>query len=183
MSEQAPETPPEVPTPRKAARKPRTTGTTDTPRSSSSQPRPEPPRERTREDAKLAESVKSMYEGVGMLALMVGLQREEGNPFLVFAGQLMEPAMEVGPDGTVTSTGRTGADRLSDAWMSVADRNARVKAALKRFTEGGAFAELIALHIPLVLPFAPAVSAALPGFLGTRRDPDSNGNGATSPII
>lgn len=159
-----------VPKPEPEATK---TGTTGTPDSSRSPAAARP----SRDDVKLRESVKGMYEGVAMLAFAVGMQREHTG-LLQFSGTLMEPSV-VG----LTDTGdpivvdpRTGADKIADAWMTAADRNPRIKQALKRVTEGGALAEVAALHMTLLLPFLPGIPGL--AFLAPHQHPaGSNGTG------
>lgn len=165
---------PEVPRPR--TRSPRKqaedngnadkTATTETPDSSDS-PRAtgRGPARRTAGDAKLAESLRTMYEGVAVLAFTVGFQRQDER-LLTLSAELTEPkrAQTVNPstgEATVIIVDeRTGADRLVDAWMTLADRNPRVKTILVKFTEGGAAAEVVALHVGLLMPFLPGI----PGF-------------------
>lgn len=145
-----------------------TTGTPRTPEST--------PTRTSRDDVKLRESVKGMYEGVALLALGVGLPHQHEG-LLQFANTLMEPQALVMSDGqVVVPDPRTGADKIADAWMTAADRNPRIKQALKRVTEGGALAEVAALHITLILPFLPGI----PGLAFLSPSPPQAGtNGAT----
>lgn len=93
----------------------------------------------------------------------------------------MGPEMRVNlatGEQVVSDDPRTGADKITDAWMTLADRNPRVKDALKRFTEGGAFAEVAVLHIGLVYPFLPGIpglSRFIPGMY-----PPAQENGAAN---
>lgn len=167
---------PPVPRPRgKRQAEPETpkTGTTETPETSgipTPPPAPSPTAvKRTPADNKLAASVRGMYEGLGMIALQFGMNG--GDPRLLQVGQtLMAPEMRIDlASGTpvLTDDPRTGADKITDAWMTLADRNPRVKDALKRFTEGGAFAEVAVLHFGLVFPFLPGIPSLarfVPGF-------------------
>jgi hypothetical protein len=148
---------PPVPRPRSKGTKAESeTPKTDTTRTTESSGSPTPPR-MSREDVKLRESIKGMYEGVAMLAMGIGFNRQHAG-LLQFAGTLMEPQQVVMADGSVvTPDPRTGADKIADAWMTAADRNARVKIALRRVTEGGALAEVAALHVTLILPFLPGI--------------------------
>lgn len=161
--------------PGRTAREPRTPGTTETPDSAASQPAQPKPRARPPADAKLAESVRGMYQGVGMLALGVGMQRQH-QALVQFGAALMEP--EIDPrTGEPIPDGRTGADKITDAWMTLADRNPRVKATLVKFTEGGAAAEVIVLHATLLYPFLPGLPGLarfLPGVQSSAAE-----NGAT----
>lgn len=161
---------PEVPRPR--ARKPSTktppkdstesppatdtTGTTDP----SGTTEPKPWADRTPADRKLAEAVSAMYSGVGMLVMGIGIPR----------------AVQTG-DGRIAQTGndiQENADRFAEAWMVTAERNPKVKALLKKVTEGGAFAEVVALHLSLLLPYLPGI----PGLAGIQQTPDPTANGA-----
>ena len=163
----------QVPRPRtkeRAPRQPRAkTATTETPDSATSTVR-------TPADAKLAESVKGMYEGIGVLSMTLGMPR--GDERLVnFGLSLVNPTVVglTAEGAPITPDERTGAEKVTDAWMTCADRNPKVKAALRRFTEGGAFAELIALHVSLLIPFLPGVPGL--AFLGSAQ------NGASVPGV
>lgn len=157
--------PPKVPKPEPEQATP---GTTHTPNPSTSR--------LNRDDAKLRESLRGMYEGVGMLAMGVGIPRKDPR-LLQFSATLLEPQIVgltptgeaiLGPDP------RTGAEKIADAWMTAADRNPRIKTALRRFTEGGAIAEVAALHISLLLPFLPGIPGL--AFLNGQPSPmDTNG--------
>lgn len=120
-----------------------------------------------------------MYEGLGMLGLQVAMIRNDAR-FAQFGHTLMGPEMRVSLTGEMVPTDdpRSGADKITDAWMTLADRNPRVKDALKRFTEGGAFAEVAVLHIGLVYPFLPGIpglSRFIPGMY-----PPATENGAAN---
>jgi hypothetical protein len=126
--------------------------------------------------------VKGMYEGVGMLALGVSMsRRHEG--LAKFSATLMEPAVsligfsETGEPVMGVSDPRTGADKIADAWMVAANRNPRIKQALQRITEGGALAEVAALHITLILPFLPGI----PGLAFLAPQPAPAGSNGTHP--
>lgn len=179
---------PQVPRPRAAnpkASTPPPTDTTDTTESrGSAQPPPPPPPPRSPTDAKLAASILQMYEGVAVLAGGFGIpraMRTGDDRLLVLSAHLMEPrTAEV--DGVVRVVDqRTGAEAITDAWMTAADRNPKIKAALRRFTEGGAIAEVVALHLPLVIPFLPGI----PGLAILRRSAPAptTANGAGVPGI
>lgn len=145
---------------KKAATEEATPGTTGTPEKT---PKLSGSRTTTT-DVKLRESVKGMYEGVAMLAMGIGMTRQDQR-LLQFAGTLMEPpgpipvmnhdqtAFELVP----APDQRTGAEKIADAWMTAADRNPKVKQYLRKVTEGGAFAEVLALHVTLLIPFLPGI--------------------------
>lgn len=142
----------------------------------------EMPRKRTPADAKLAESVKGMYEGIGLLALGAGMHRSDDRLIGLGAGLMQASPTSTDPMGNpVYADPRTGADKLTDAWMTLADRNPRVKTALKKFAEGGAVAELAAMHFSMLLPFLPGIPGL--SFLSTHKtEPDTAYNG-TIPTI
>lgn len=132
---------------------------------------------RTPADAKLRESLVSMYQGVGMLAFGVGMPRAMStgdNRLLALSNTLTEPKrVQDGETGEVIIVDpRTGAEAIADAWMTAADRNAKIKAALRKFTEGGAIAEVIALHVALLYPFLPGI----PGLSALTSTPPVDGN-------
>jgi len=66
-------------------------------------------------------------------------------------------------------------ERLASAWMTLADRNPKVKANLKKFIEAGAAAELVGLHTALLLPFLPGI---LPGVVVGTTVPAYGPNGS-----
>lgn len=160
---------PDVPRPRsrKAAPKTEPTETTESKGTGSATPKgapsvTPPPTKRTPADNKLAASIRGMYEGAGMLALQFSMG---GDPRLAHVGNLLlapEHRIDLTTGEPVpTDDPRTGAEKITDAWMTLADRNPRVKEMLKRFTEGGAFAELAVLHFGLVFPFLPGIPSLM----------------------
>jgi len=175
---------PPVPRPRTAKQAPKQDAKTATTETTGSSPKPPPPPTPTltRADAKLRDSVKGMYEGIGMLALGLGIPREDAR-LVQFGNSLVSSPATVdlvtgqlvaGDDPNV----RTGADRIADAWMTYADRSPRVKDLLRKVTEGGAAAELVMLHATLIYPFLPGLPGLaqfLPGVRTSR-----NGHGATA---
>ena len=112
----------------------------------------------TREDEKLRESVKSMYEGVAMLALSIGMPKED-QALVQFGTTLMSPqgAIDATTGDIVVLDQRSGAEKAADLWMTAGERNPKIKAALKRVTEGGALAEIFAFHLSLLIPFLPGI--------------------------
>lgn len=153
---------------------PRTSGTTENP--------PPAKVKRVTADVKLRESVKGMYEGVGMLAFTVGMARES-EPLSTLGQSLVgEPPDLMTAEGVVVANPdpRTGAEKVADAWMVLADRNPRVKAILQRVTEGGAVAEVATLHLAFVMPFLPGIPGFAKLFTPPRApapDPAMNGAG------
>lgn len=141
---------PDVPRPRsrKPSAKTDTTETTGSTTKAPPDPPPTPATTRTPADRKLAESVAAMYSGVGMLVMGIGVPRAHatGDERLVATG------IEI----------QGQAETFAEAWMNLADKNPKVKAALKKATEGGAFAEVFALHVALLLPYLPGI----PGLSG-----------------
>ena len=157
---------PEVPRPRK----PRTTAKTGTTETTDSTKAPPPPPlsspvvKRTPADQKLADAVAAMYSGVGMLVMGIGIPRAQASG-----------------DGRIAQTGldiQNNAEQFAEAWMTCADRNPKVKATLKKVTEGGAFAEVAALHLSLLLPYLPGI----PGLAGVPQHDDSP-NGVHTPNL
>lgn len=104
----------------------------------------------TADDAKLRASLVEFYSAIGTFAYGVGMMR--GDDRLHAVGEHLVAAQPAAhPDQ------RVGADKIADAWMTLAGRNPRIKAMLKQFMEGGAVAQVIGLHIPLVIPFLPGI--------------------------
>lgn len=112
-----------------------------------------------------------------MLALGIGMQAQNEACAQV-GSSLMNRAFVMNAGGQLVPhpDPRTGADKLTDAWMTLADRNPKVKAALRRFTEGGAAAEVIILHATILSPFLPG----LPGLSKLIPGIRANGNGAST---
>lgn len=98
------------------------------------EPAPTPPKKRTPADKKLASSIASTYQGIGLMVTAAGMSRGDG-----------------GVAGTGTAIVEQ-AEAAAEAWLVLADQNPKVKAALRKFTEGSAFAGLVAVHIPVVMP-------------------------------
>lgn len=161
---------PEVPRPRKprTTAKTGTTETTDSTKTAKETPPPplssSPTVKRTPADQKLTDAVAAMYSGVGMLVMGIGIPRAQASG-----------------DGRIAQTGldiQNNAEKFAEAWMTCADRNPKVKATLKKVTEGGAFAEVVALHLSLLLPYLPGI----PGLAGMAV-PDESPNGVHTPNL
>lgn len=89
-------------------------------------------------DRKVKESLVTTYQTVGMLTVASAMAREDDA--LVAFGT------------AVTSR----AEAAADAWLELADQNPAVKAALIKFTQGSAVANLAAVHLSMVFPLLAA---------------------------
>lgn len=133
-------------------------------------------RQRPTVDDKLRESLKGTYEMAGVLVMGIGLRPRKigeeihapGDPGLVATGEAIV----------------TRADAAVEAWLDLADKNPKVKTALRRFTEGSAFAGLIGVHVAMAAPVLASrgiLPPQLAVILSTEPTaPSSNGNGESS---
>lgn len=92
------------------------------------------PTKRGTVDKKLVTNITDTYTMLGMMVSGAGLAR--GDEGLVGSGQSLV----------------NRADRFGEAWLGLANRNPKVKAALVRFTEGTATAEILVLHVAVLMP-------------------------------
>lgn len=140
--------------PPRAPRTPRSKTTADTP------PR-DAPRRRSPNDRKLRDALTNTYQTVGTIVAGIGQSNQDAG-LAAFGVNVANRA-----------------DEAADAWMELADQNPGVKAALARFAEGSAVANLIGVHVSMAFPLL-AARGLLPGFIpqGAPVDPSQNGNGA-----
>lgn len=116
-------------------------------------------------DDQLRESLTTNYQMVGMLVIGIGMPRED--PGLIGMGTQMV----------------NRSDAVADAWLELAEKNPKVKAALRRFSEGSAAATLIGVHLSMAAPLlasrgiVPEGLAALLMTEPTMPDVSPNGNG------
>lgn len=103
---------------------------------SSSAPKSTGAPKRTPADRKLATSLSSTYQAVGVSICTVGIHRGGDARFLTSGQSFIEKA-----------------DELAEAWMQLADQNPKVKAALRKFTETSAMAGLVGMHFACMAPF------------------------------
>lgn len=90
---------------------------------------------RTPADRKLEEGISSLYQGVALVVMGTASGAEDFAAGAHIAEQ---------------------APVIASAWMDLGDQNPAIKAALKRFTEGTAFATIIGLHATTFLPLLAA---------------------------
>lgn len=89
----------------------------------------------TTKDAKLQESITDLYAQGGLILAGVGMAREDVGIQSVGIGMA------------------NGSQAIGEAWMDLADKNPKVKAALVKFTEVSSVGVLVSLHVAIVLPF------------------------------
>jgi hypothetical protein len=99
----------------------------------------EPPKERTRDLARMEADLSQLYVNVGVMAGVIG-------------GQTGDLA------GTVVAR---RADLLAGSWIDLAERDQRVRTAIKRLLQGNAWSGVIFAHVAVALPIA-AVAGVLP---------------------
>lgn len=117
-----------------------TTGTTDDPEDvRDDAPFTQPTRERTRDLARLEEDLTQLYVNVGVIAGVVG-----------------------GPGGNLAGTVvASRAPMLAGSWIDLAERDQRVRTAIKRLLQGNAWSGVAFAHIAVALPIA-ACTGILP---------------------
>lgn len=98
-------------------------------------PAPREPRPRSPQDRKLAASIAEMYQAAGMIGYGIAQQKQDQG-----LGQTSANIME-------------NSEAIAEAWMDLADKNPKIKAALKSITEVSAIGAVVGLHVTCVLPF------------------------------
>lgn len=144
-------TPREEQRPPRASRTPRARATSDTP------PR-DAPRRRSPSDRKLREALTNTYQTIG--TVVAGIGNNSDDPALLAFGVNVA----------------NKADDAADAWMELADQNPGVKAALARFAEGSAVANLIGVHVSMAFPLLVA-RGLIPGFVAQTAPQNGDGTG------
>jgi hypothetical protein len=138
--------------PKTGRRSPRASAGTDTP------PR-DAPRRRVGSDRKLRDALTNTYQTVGTVVAGIGHSHEDA-PLTAFGVNVANHAEDA-----------------ADAWMELADQNPGVKAALARFAEGSAVANLIGVHVSMAFPLLVA-RGLVPGFVAQTAPPAPDQNGA-----
>jgi hypothetical protein len=129
-------------------------------------PRTAPRKGRATIDDKLRESLSDTYQMLGLAIITIAMPTDD------------EGLAQTG----VMITER--ADAAADAWIDVADKNPKVKTALRKFTEGSAFAGLFAIHLSM---FAPVLASRgilppqIAALLSSQRPAEPSPNGAGVP--
>jgi hypothetical protein len=90
---------------------------------------------RTPADRKLAASIAEMYQMLGMVGMGVATTKQDQ-----------------GIAGTSAAV-LQNSEAIAEAWMDLADKNPKVKAALKSITEVSAIGAVVGLHVTCALPF------------------------------
>jgi hypothetical protein len=127
-----------------------------------------PRRGRATIDDKLRESLVDTYQMLGLALITIAMPGEDQG--LAATGVMVTER----------------ADAAADAWLDVADKNPKVKSALRKFTEGSAFAGLFAIHLSMVAPvlasrgILPPQLAAMLSSHPAPAQPSPNGDSATT---
>lgn len=127
-----------------------------------------PPRKgRQTIDDKLRVSLVDTYQMLGLALLTIAM-----------------PGDDTGLQATAVMVTER-AELAADAWLEVADKSPKVKAALRRFTEGSSYAGLFAIHLTMLAPvlasrgiLPPQLAAMLSSHPAPQ--PSPNGDRATS---
>lgn len=130
------ETPPRT-TPPKPRAKPKTTASKATADDAT---------RRTPADRKLASSVAEMYTMMGMVIAGIG-----------------EVKQDPGVHGTGVALMSQG-EAIAETWMDLADKNPKVKNALKTFTEVSAVGAVVGIHVTCAMPLL-ASRGVVPAFM------------------
>ena len=119
---------------------------------------------RSPQDRKLQEAISGTYQLASMSLMAVGYRLGDNG----VAGSAVAMAEQ--------------SDALAELWMDLADRNPKIKAALRRFTEASAASALVAAHVPIVAPLL-IDRGILPGDLPqyVPATPSANGGDPTTP--